>query len=563
MMIISLEKLKKLWSGKGEFELSRVKDVLEILEKWDGHKNEILSMRQSFQGLPSDNKIGNYDGNWVSTKQRFEEFEKNTIKPIYCTICDVDKLFHIGRSEKKSEFRIASNAAPESFYERVNTNITIQNQESWFGTHNWPFEIARYYFDSEIPKIPTPIRYSEQPDKDIPPQKFVLKFLWMLANRNKYIPIFSIESFCKLLPVFSEVSNPKIDWGLKGEIWNLNITTFQNTWIKFSDELSKNITGKSYSRLNDVEKGKLMNMLFIASTKETTTKNARDMLQTGNQAMIFYGPPGTGKTYQAKEVARELIAEGKGEQKLVQFHPNYSYQDFIGGIMPKLNMQSGNLSYILNKGVFYKFCEKAEKAEIAKNNHESKSKYIFIIDEINRADLSSVLGELMYALEHRGEPVQIPNFGSFTIPKNVYIIGTMNSVDKSLVTFDLALRRRFLFFKLPPNMDVLNDWNDSLDNKFSDEDIESLKNKATAINDDLNKKLGLPQDYKIGQAYFMKIKDFSTLNGEEKLEITPLSLERLWEYHIEPLLEEYLGAEFESKSTVIKEMKDTFIGNKK
>jgi 5-methylcytosine-specific restriction endonuclease McrBC GTP-binding regulatory subunit McrB len=120
------------------------------------------------------------------------------------------------------------------------------------------------------------------------------------------------------------------------------------------------------------------------------------------------------------------------------------------GISPQLDGKE--VSYHLREGIFKKFCDEA-------NQHNDK-KYIFIIDEINREELSAVFGELLYALEYRGESITLPLYNEkdkrgFSIPKNVYIIGIMNNVDKSLVTFDLALRRHFSFYKLMPKLSIL------------------------------------------------------------------------------------------------------------
>lgn len=185
-------------------------------------------------------------------------------------------------------------------------------------------------------------------------------------------------------------------------------------------------------------------------------------------------------------------------------------------------------------------------------------KYILIIDEINRADLSAVFGELMYALEYRNEKITIPNFEEeFTIPDNVYIIGTMNSIDKSLVTFDLALRRRFSFYKVMPQLPVLNTILAAY--KISQKSLSTflshclkLNAQISGVNEDGDSNadknaLMLGEDYQIGQAYFAKIKDFLETvpsKGKEQ-DIRPDHMQKLWSFHLLPLLEEYLGNQVE------------------
>lgn len=328
-------------------------------------------------------------------------------------------------------------------------------------------------------------------------------------------------------------------------------------WQKYSEKIraiiSENERGENFWD----EMSKLLSIIML---QDQQIKNSQELLETGNKAIILYGPPGTGKTYTAKELVRSVLGvdkeekledykldereiKDKGAWTLVQFHPNYTYEDFIGGISPQLN--NSNLSYTLKEGIFKKLCDTAAKEE------NKDKKFIIIIDEINRADLSSVFGELMYALEYRGEKVSIPNFTeSFTIPKNVYLIGTMNNVDKSLVTFDLALRRRFAFIKIMPQLSVLEDI--LADYNIEENCLIAFIERCTKLNESISKKDGkfqLSEDYQIGHAYYGKIKDFLQRPQNEPDNqkesptqiISTFDLEKLWEYHLEPLLEEFLG----------------------
>ena len=212
--------------------------------------------------------------------------------------------------------------------------------------------------------------------------------------------------------------------------------------------------------------------------------------------------------------------------------------------------------YELKEGIFQRFCK------TAKVNPECN--FVLITDEINRANLSEVFGELLYALEYRDKAVNIPYFGEFVIPSNVYIIGTMNDVDKSLVTFDLALRRRFGFFRLDPELDSLNDMFAIYKNACLIEENALLQyiEKCKILNMKLINQKGLALDpsYQIGQAYFKKIENFLTEKIANQL-ISPFELEKLWIYHIEPLLQEYLGMSLESGEIKrkLEEIKKEFI----
>lgn len=158
--------------------------------------------------------------------------------------------------------------------------------------------------------------------------------------------------------------------------------------------------------------------------------------------VVFQGPPGTGKTFVAERLARLMVSETTGFSDVVQFHPGYAYEDFIQGIRPRLI--EGRLTYELESGRFVLFCEKAR-------GRDGRAPCVLVIDEINRANLSKVFGELMYLLEYRDKTIPLAAGGErFQIPENVYIIGTMNTADRSIALVDHALRRRFQFIRLRP-----------------------------------------------------------------------------------------------------------------
>lgn len=239
---------------------------------------------------------------------------------------------------------------------------------------------------------------------------------------------------------------------------------------------------------------------------------------------IIYGPPGTGKTFLAKELAKHLTKTGddsKGDLwDIVQFHPSYSYEDFIQGIRPEIGDQSstkvnGQIKYKWEKGRFRKFCEKAE-------SHKGKS-CVLIIDEINRANLSSVFGELMYLLEYRGENEKIKLAGNgelFGIPENVRIIGTMNTADRSVSPIDNALRRRFAFLHLPPKLEILDSHY-----KGTNFPIKGLKE----VLEDVNKKI-TDENFQLGVSFFLKMGNKLEQEGYKK------QIEDIWKMEIEPYL---------------------------
>lgn len=228
--------------------------------------------------------------------------------------------------------------------------------------------------------------------------------------------------------------------------------------------------------------------------------------------IVFYGPPGTGKTYTAKKLAENITEGTDGFYDLLQFHQSYEYEDFIQGIRPNTD-DDGDLFYNLQEGSFLEFCEEAESRN---------SPCILILDELNRADVSSVFGELMYLLEYRG-PDHSVNLAqnteedeAFSIPDNVYLIGTMNTADRSIALVDFALRRRFAFVPLRPNYQVLRNHYDT-----TTYDVDDLIETVEEINEDID-----DENFSLGFTYFLELE----LEKE---------LENVWRFEIEPYLEEY------------------------
>ena len=221
---------------------------------------------------------------------------------------------------------------------------------------------------------------------------------------------------------------------------------------------------------------------------------------------VIYGPPGTGKTFVAESLARHLVGGGHGFVELVQFHPAYAYEDFVQGIRPKAR-EDGGLAYPVVPGRFLDFCKRAEGRQ---------DRCVLIIDEINRANLARVFGELMYLLEYRNREVPLASGGSLRIPKNVRMIGTMNTADRSIALVDHALRRRFAFLALYSNYEVLRKYHK--DNDFNVEPLINLLSK-------LNKEIG-DRHYEVGISFFLRM-DLSD------------QIEDIWRMEIEPYLEEY------------------------
>ena len=223
------------------------------------------------------------------------------------------------------------------------------------------------------------------------------------------------------------------------------------------------------------------------------------------QNVVFYGPPGTGKTFLAKKLSRVLASESDGFIETIQFHPSYSYEDFIQGVRP-VAKPGGMITYSVVPGRFLDVCSRA----IKKNGP-----CILIIDEMNRCKLSLVFGELLYLLEYRDEDLPLSAGGTLRIPKNLIIIGTMNTADRSLDTLDHAMRRRFAFLFLKPNYEIIERFHT---------DGQINVSELVSVLKDINKQIG-DEHYSVGVSFFL-IADL-----ENRIKV-------IWQTEIEPLLEE-------------------------
>lgn len=267
--------------------------------------------------------------------------------------------------------------------------------------------------------------------------------------------------------------------------------------------------------------------------KDSSDHKEVESMQLNALNTIFYGPPGTGKTVFATKLMDDFEKSYKGTDgqakislntKFVTFHQSYSYEDFIEGIKPVVTL-NGNISYDVKPGTFKIFCDLARKDE--------KNKYLFVIDEINRGNISKIFGELITLIEESKRenkefcvPVQLQySKESFTVPSNVYLVGTMNTADRSIANIDLALRRRFVFVPLYP---------DSTEVK----DVAGIQlNRIFQL---LNKRIQVlaGDDHQIGHAFFMGLTQISEVKS-------------VWFNKIIPLIQEYFYGDYERIKALI------------
>lgn len=392
----------------------------------------------------------------------------------------------------------------------------------------------------------------------------IIKRIYEKNEGNKWVDISldcvlnynqeKILSLDKIKPYLEALSIPKKDKEIfvrRSAVPVTNLKLLNELWEEHLKNLGKVQLNQEKKNMNE------------------NTKNSNTQIKDLN--IILYGPPGTGKTYYTalyaiaiseekplKEIEveaklnydvlikryRELIKGGK--IAFTTFHQSYGYEEFIEGIKPVLsktarrgrnNRRSGEISYELADGVFKEFCERARD--------DKDNNYVFIIDEINRGNIAKIFGELITLIEdtkREGKPEAATAIlpyskESFSVPSNVYVIGTMNTADRSIMQLDTALRRRFRFVEMMPEPSLLKDIN-IYDEKQADKGInlalmlETMNKRIEALYD---------REHTVGHSYFMKLNKDSNIKD----------LAEIFKKDILPLLQEYFYEDYEKIQMVL------------
>ncbi|MCM3609966.1 EVE domain-containing protein [Planococcus sp. MERTA32b] len=317
----------------------------------------------------------------------------------------------------------------------------------------------------------------------------------------------------------------KVDWTHKGE-WDYKgqialkalteITPYTEDYHKLEqlfDEISDDILISDDENFNyeEYKESDFLSEVYMSKEKYNTLKN----LLIRKKNLILLGAPGVGKTYAAERLAYSIMgSKDKSRVQVVQFHQSYSYEDFIMGYRPDDN------GFSLSKGPFYEFCKKAEPDD---------RPYFFIIDEINRGNLSKIFGELLMLIENdkRGKELRLLySDEQFSVPENVYIIGMMNTADRSLAMIDYALRRRFAFFEFEPafRSEGFKKYQATIEN----EKFGQLVDTVIALNKAIAEDASLGGGFRIGHSYF-----------STRIDIDDEWLTEIVEYELIPLINEY------------------------
>ena len=480
---------------------------------------ESVEVENTSKALQERKKEKKYSiSEWITELEKEKEKEKkDLIKKIneFVSYCDVNAL---GANEHSIE---------------IGENIKVTAiAKAFVFQHIWVENILKYLLEPNLDNLPHSVR----------------KAIEYFQNPKEKFPILS-EGHREKIIEYYELKKNKNDQ----DEFDFDAVLIENAKKRWSKEVEK-IDESNHTYIYTIQ---------IYKERSQWDCKVDTTLLEKNYNLILTGAPGTGKTYLARQMAKKLTNENDNNIGFVQFHPSYDYTDFVEGLRP--HEKDGNIVFKRENGVFKEFCKKAIENE--------KNKYVFIIDEINRGEISKIFGELFFSIDpgyrvKRKEATQsnantknqeetnkiikvdtqyknmIPDDDHFKkgfyVPDNVYIIGTMNDIDRSVESMDFAFRRRFAFQEI-----TAEDTMDSILYQLGDDETIAI-NKMRAINNTLDK-LGLNSNYHIGAAYFKKIENYKNKG----------KWDQLWNLHLKGTLFEYFRGEPEADKK-LKELKEAY-----
>lgn len=518
-----IEKLKKLWSSYSK-SWNGSEEYNQFIKKYpDGNLSNLTL--EEYTNIKTDNSV-EYFTHWLERK-----------------------------TENCGKFRTASSYAYGIY--KVNPN-NIQNEadkknaEDKYKAHDennkkskdyLDVKKAREYFENNIRPIIIKLASFEDLETTKPLDINYARKIAYMYNVERLIPIFKKEVLEAIAEFFD----------IKGEVDFSSYKATEPILVKIKqefviDEIDIQLSQKLASFLWD---------------------NFGTSVSFDNKNIIYYGAPGTGKTYTVGNAIKQKVLLENGKSLFTQFHPSFGYEDFIEGLKPAI--KNGATELVLTDGIFKKFCKEAiVELKNARMEKRTPENYYFVADEINRAELSTVFGELLlcieeskrvdfdenghikdgsmliatqysYLYQNENDAVIVSNGEyKFGVPSNVYFIGTMNDIDRSIDSFDLALRRRFIWKRMDCDYAVL--LNDEKFSKITEENLSAYMKICENLNDYIAITLGLGKSYEIGHSYFMNIE--IPLKGQNTNKIIPSNVETLYDTKLRPLIEEYLRGEY-------------------
>ncbi len=532
--------------------------IEELKAKWiDYTKNEVNIAKTEFEFFNNwiNKVVKNIDE--MTLVQYTDLINKNNSNTYFTNLIE-------RKTEKCGKFRTASSYAYGVYREKSDSPIPQYKSTEQRGKPDFlNQEKAKLFFENNVRTKIVMLSNSDNWKSDIEPLdiNYARKVAYMF-NPGKLLPIYKKEVI-EAIADFFDINND-----------DFNSNEYRATAL-ILDQIVEKWQCKDLS--NNQNDQKTNDFEFTQKLGSFLWEYFGKSFSLDHKNIIFYGAPGTGKTYAVQQgIKQRSMLEGDNETEVcvfAQFHPSYSYEDFIEGLKPVV--ENGSITLKLQSGQFKKLCKEAmDSLKISRETNSKITKFYFIADEINRAELSRVLGEVLVCLEE-SKRIDFDDTGNVTtglylksqyshlyqndedallticgeryfgIPSNLYFIGTMNDIDRSIDSFDFALRRRFVWKRMDCDYEVIGEKFINEKNDDHSSYIDICKKLNTLIAEDW----GLGKAYQIGHAYFMDINNISNT-----------SLNNLFDSKIGPLLAEYLRAEYPANEieTKLKQAKNIF-----
>ena len=358
------------------------------------------------------------------------------------------------------------------------------------------------------------------------------------------VHVFPLSELPERAPALVEEIGTFFEW-----VWPFFQASRTGQW---SVDRGQQIPSDAEDDEREIDEGAPRTLVELSNASALPIEQLRDIEDAllTKQQVILTGPPGTSKTYIAQLFARHFVADRKGQAQgkcsTLFMHANWAYEDFFEGIKPLT--RDGQLQFEPRPGFFLDWIDSLK-------DHDPTTRHVLVLDEINRCDTASVLGELLQLLEYRGRDVRLLSGRMFRFPRNVYIVGTMNSADRSIGRMDLALRRRFLWVDLTPNYEVLQTWLSRTGNNRSRFSADALRQCNALLSD-----RGIPPQQQVGHALFMVQTFGSETKEPADKPLLPETLRRIVKFSVVPYVAELCLMQFgRPDSELVRQVETTLL----